>query len=74
MSEANQQTERPGVSTMNHCGMVFAYHHPEVSGILLGTSRPQQLADSINFFRAMQRYDYSDFYEQLKRVYAQQHG
>ncbi|HKK79659.1 MAG TPA: aldo/keto reductase [Phaeodactylibacter sp.] len=68
IAAANEQTGRPAVSSMNHCGMAFAYHHPEVAGILLGTSRPSQLQDSINFFRAMQRYDYSDFYEQLKGV------
>jgi len=68
MAAANERTERPAITSMNHCGLAFAFHQPEVAGILLGTSRTEQLEDSINFFHALQRYDYSDFYEQLKRV------
>lgn len=71
LAEANTHTARPAVANMNHCGMAYSYHSPDVAGILIGPSRPEQLESTLNFHAALQRYDYSDFYEGLKSVAAQ---
>ncbi len=68
LSQANAAGGRPAVSGMNHCGMAYAYHSPDVSGILIGPSRAAQLQGTLNFYEALRRYDYSDFYQGLKAV------
>lgn len=68
LAGANVRASRPAVSNMNHCGMAYAYHSPDVAGILIGPSRVAQLQGTLNFFEALQRYDYSDFYQSLKAV------
>ncbi len=71
LKAANEQSNRPPVQNMNHCGMAFAFHSPDVGSILIGPSRPEQLEHTLNFHEALQRYDYSDFYKGLKRVAAE---
>ena len=61
-------TTRPPVNRFNHCGMAFAYHSPDIQGILLGTSKIEQLKDSIAFYNNLQQYDYSGLYEKLLAI------
>ena len=68
LHEINLETERPAVSTFNHCGLAFAYHSPDVDGILLGVSSPKQLEDSLHFYGALKTYDYRDLYQRLKKL------
>ena len=74
LAKANQTPGRPAVSTFNHCGMTFAYHSPDVSGILVGPSKQQQLEDSLDFYTALKTYDYRDLYQNLKDLNEQQAG
>lgn len=59
------------IKSFNHCGMVYAFHSPDIQGILLGTSRIEQLKDSIDLYERMVGNDYEGIYEQLKRLAAQ---
>ena len=68
LQEANQKMGRPAVSSFNHCGMAYAFYNPEVEGILLGVSRPGQLEDSLDFYKALKTYDYRDLYQRLKEL------
>jgi aryl-alcohol dehydrogenase-like predicted oxidoreductase len=66
--EANQ-TGRPNIESMNHCGLIFAGYHPLIEGILLGTSRLSQLKDSLDFLSHLKQYDYQDFYDRLRKIH-----
>ncbi|MCO6492680.1 MAG: aldo/keto reductase [Phaeodactylibacter sp.] len=68
LKEANQRGGRPPVSSFNHCGLAFACHSPDMEGILLGVSRPEQLEDSMSFFEALRTYGYQDLYDSLKKL------
>ncbi|HQU59544.1 MAG TPA: aldo/keto reductase [Saprospiraceae bacterium] len=68
LGQANQIKGRPAVSNFNHCGMAFAFHSPDVEGILLGASRVSQLAESIGFYRALSTYGYLDLYQSLNSL------
>lgn len=59
---ANQKPERPPLLSFNHCGLTFAFHSPDVKGILLGCSRLEQLEDSVQFYRHLLAFDYEDVY------------
>jgi len=64
--EANQNADRPTLATFNHLGMIYAFYHPDISGILLGTSRVKQLSDSLDFMKQMWENDYVDVFKKLK--------
>ncbi|MCI5083049.1 MAG: aldo/keto reductase [Saprospiraceae bacterium] len=66
IAQANKRTDRPQITNFNHCGMTYAFHSPDISGILLGTSRTTQLQQSITFYRLLKQGMYFDFYDQLK--------
>ncbi|MBV6655019.1 MAG: aldo/keto reductase [Mameliella sp.] len=68
LKKVNEKAERPVVSEMNHCGMAYAFHSPDVADILIGPSRVDQLERTIQFHEALRSYDYSDFYEGLKSI------
>ncbi|MCB9288373.1 MAG: aldo/keto reductase [Lewinellaceae bacterium] len=74
LGKATRAEGRPGVSSFNHCGMTFAYHSPDVTGILLGASTSKQLKDSLEFFSALKTYNYRDLYERLKELHEKQAG
>ena len=69
IGRAGQEKNRPVVHSMNQCGMVFAYYSPDVAGILLGTSRLEQLEQSLAFLKTLEAHSYLDFYEDLKAIY-----
>ncbi len=64
LPELNAQV-RPPIKTMNHIGLIFSALHPEIGAILLGTSTPQQLAETLDFYRNFEVFDYSDAFEKL---------
>ncbi|MFT4760620.1 MAG: aryl-alcohol dehydrogenase-like predicted oxidoreductase [Paraglaciecola sp.] len=64
---ANQNTARPSLSTFNELGMIYAFYHADIAGILLGTSRLEQLTGSLDFMQQMQEYDYSEIFEKLRK-------
>ncbi len=70
IAEANFNSNRPTLQSMNHLGMLYAWHSPDVESILIGPSRPEQLEDTLAFYSHLQRYDYVDVYERLRQVAA----
>lgn len=68
LMEANHTVNRPKLSTMNHIGMLYAYHSPDVESILIGPSKLSQLQDSLEFFEYLQHFDYTDVYHQLGKI------
>lgn len=65
ISEANQDATRSNLATFNHLGMIYAYYHDDISGILLGTSRVNQLKNSLDFMAQMQANNYEDVFKKL---------
>lgn len=65
---ANAEEKRPKIASMNHCGMIFAYHSPDVAGILIGPSKPGQLQDSVKFYEQLHQFDYTDVYKKMKTL------
>lgn len=69
---ANKDSSRPPIRSFNQCGMAYAYYTPGMEGILLGTSRAAQLQDTLDFYDALKTYDYSDLYQSLKELHAEE--
>lgn len=59
---------RPPVKTMNHLGLIFAGLHPGLSGLLLGVSSETQLRETLDFWRNLETFDYSDVFSALKKI------
>lgn len=60
--------ENPGVSTFNECGMTYAFHSPDIEGILIGPSSTEQLQSSIQFFNQLQSGGFYEFYLNLVKT------
>jgi aryl-alcohol dehydrogenase-like predicted oxidoreductase len=65
---ANRQTHRPALTAFHQAGMIYAFYHPDMQGILLGSSSVTQLKDSISFFKRLQGGEYGEVFEKLKTV------
>ena len=63
-----QNSTKTPVQNFNHCGMTFAYHSPDVKGILIGPSNVEQLKDSLDFYHKLQNRAYLPVFEQLKQI------
>lgn len=63
---ANQNNARPKLSTFNELGMIYAFYHTDIAGILLGTSRKEQLISSLEFMQQMLDNDYEDVFKKLQ--------
>jgi len=50
---------------LSHAGLLHAYEHPDMAGILLGVSNLAQLSDSLNFYEALRQTDCRDLYRRL---------
>jgi len=59
---------RPPVKTMNHIGLIFAGLHPHMNGIVLGVSSEVQLRETLDFWRNLETFDYSDVFSALKKI------
>ena len=57
---------RPPVQTMNHVGLIFASHTPDVNGIVVGASSVAQLAETLDYYRNLDTFDYADVWLGLK--------
>ena len=58
---------RPPIRTMNQLGLLFASLNPRIDGLVLGFSNLSQLQTTLNFWRDMETFDYSDIYERLSK-------
>lgn len=65
IKEGNKNSHRFPLSTFNHLGMIYAFYHPDIAGILLGTSKVQQLKDSLDFMKEMRENDFVDVFSQF---------
>lgn len=68
LTQANEMPDRPKLSKMNHLGMILSWYSPDVASILIGPSKSEQLADTVEFFEQLQRYDYADVFLSLKKL------
>lgn len=59
---------RPPLKTMNHIGLIYAGQHPGLNGILLGVSSEIQLKQTLDFWRNLETFDYSDVYSALDKI------
>lgn len=70
----NEQSGEVKLGTFNQCGLIYAACHPDISGILIGTSRKSQLEDTLNFLEVIKQHDFSSFYQRLKQIAAANAG
>ena len=61
----NTTAVRPPVRTMNHLGLIAAGFHPRLHGLVLGFSTLHQLHESLDFWRNLEVFDYSDVFADL---------
>lgn len=59
---------RPPVKTMNHLGLINAGLHPGIQGLVLGASSVAQLHETLDFWRNLETFDYSDIFSSLKKI------
>lgn len=57
--------DRPTIDSFYQIGLIHAYYHPEIAGILIGASNKKQLKESIHFFQSLKELDYTDIYQGL---------
>ena len=53
------------IRTFNQCGMLFAYHSPDVYGLLTAPSTPVQMRSTLDFYEKLSRQDYANLYEAM---------
>ncbi len=63
----HQAFVRPPVKTMNHLGLIYAALHPQINGVVLGLSSEAQLAETLDFWRNLDVFDYGDVWEGMRR-------
>ncbi len=68
LHDFNQQAGDLKLSSFNQCGLIYAACHPDISGILIGTSRKSQLVDTLDFLEIIKQHDFSSFYQRLKQI------
>jgi hypothetical protein len=59
---------RPPVKTMNHIGLIHAGLHPGIHGIVLGVSSDAQLRETLDFWRNLETFDYTDVWQALQKI------
>ena len=67
IQEVNQTINHP-ITHFNECGMTYAFHSPDMEGILLGTSKLEQLKASIAFYHLLCQGKFEAFHESLVRL------
>ena len=48
--------------------MLYAYNTPDISGIILGPSKLEQLKDSIRFYQELINTDSYQFYSEINKI------
>jgi len=51
---------RPPLRTMNQIGLIYAALHPDLDGLVLGFSSLAQLQETLDFWRNLDTFDYTD--------------
>lgn len=60
--------DHPTIKGFNDCALCFAYHQEGVEAVLIGTSKKEQLIQSLDFLQSLKEYDYLPFYHELKKL------
>lgn len=53
------------IQSLNHLGMLHAFYHPDMAGLLIGVSSLEQLTDSLTCYKALCQHDYRSLYDRL---------
>ncbi len=61
----NAHKNRSPITAFYQLGIIYAFYHADVLGILLGTSTLEQLKENIRFYRYLQEVDYLNVFEQI---------
>ncbi len=64
----NTAAVRPPVVDFYQIGLLFAAGHPHINGIVLGASSVTQLRQTLDFWRDVETFDYTDVWEDLSRM------
>lgn len=64
----NTDFVRPPIRNMNQIGLLFGGLNPQVNGLVLGFSKLSQLHTTLNFWRDLETFDYSDVYQRLCKL------
>ncbi len=56
------------LSSFNQCGLIYACCHPDIKGVLIGTSRVSQLQETLAFMETIKQHDFSSFYQKLQQI------
>jgi aryl-alcohol dehydrogenase-like predicted oxidoreductase len=56
---------RPPIKSMNHLGLIFAGINPRINGMVLGFRDVDQLHESLDFWRNLETFDYSEVWKML---------
>jgi aryl-alcohol dehydrogenase-like predicted oxidoreductase len=65
LPDLNLAFVRPPLKTMNHVGLMVAALHPHTEGVLLGVSSMAQLRETLDFWRNLDVFDYSDAWKKI---------
>ncbi len=68
LPDLNTAFVRPPVKTMNHVGLIYAGLHLDLSGILLGVSSVSQLKETLDFWRNLETFDYTDVFHAFNKI------
>lgn len=68
LSNLNQKDKRPDINQFNQLGIIYAYYHPLVKGILIGPSKISQLDTTIQFYQSLAQYSFEDLYHLLEKI------
>ena len=65
----NEKLAEQPITNFNQCGMTYAFHSPDIDGILLGSSKVTQLDASLQFYQSLKKGSYQAFYKALKKLH-----
>jgi hypothetical protein len=52
---------------MNHIGLIYAGLHPQITGPVWGFSSVAQLRKTLDYWRNLETFDYSDVFADLQK-------
>ncbi len=68
----NKDNARP-FTRFYECGLLFAMQHPEINGVLIGTSRLEQLQKTLDLMEEISSHDFSILYDSLVELSRAKH-
>ncbi len=65
ISEANKNKNRPMLDSFFQIGMIYSFFHPNTYGLLIGNSSAAQWNNTFDFYKILEKNDYSDVWKKL---------